>query len=255
MSLRRTQFSVTRATGRYGLSGEIDITWEPRQPVSDAPTILLLHGLLVTADYFQAVASQATLPKLLLMGPLLASYGCRVIAIDGGPRSAPQGPDNPLLNCGNPSHTARIETVRTSLGVTKLSFLGISMGNYGALQYAVNHPANTGALAGYSGVCDLVAFYNANGRPSYISDAWSVAGGADLPAAADITANANLVGVPWLAFHDDNDSTVSIATAQAMAAHIGSSARLTTFPSGGHEGTIQNADFEDVISWIWDYGI
>jgi pimeloyl-ACP methyl ester carboxylesterase len=467
VSLRRTQFTVTKATGRYGLTNEIDITWEPRIPVPNAPIVVLLHGVLGTADYFQDVASQASLPKLLLMGPLLASYGSKVIAIDGGSRTAPQGPDNALLHCGNPSHTARIETLRTSLGASKLSFVGISMGNYAALQYVVNHPTNIGALVSYSGVCDLPAFYDAgvtnglslpgtngsyastpdnaalditgdidlraeitatdwtpsanrsivskyvttgnqrsyrlrilttgrlelvwttngstqgvaastvnptvtdggrlavratldvdngasgrtttfytastiagpwtqlgtpvttagitsifsgtaplevgsvatgiepfqgsiykvevrngingtvvanpdfsaenpgttsfsdatgktwtlngsaaivSGRPTYISDAWSVANGADLPAAADIANHANLVGIPWMGFHDTDDSVVAVATAQAMAAHIGSSARLTIFPTGDHVGTIQQADFEDVVSWIWDYG-
>ena len=254
MSLRRTQFLVSKGTGRYGLTGEIDVTYEPRMPVANAPVVIFLHGLLGTCDTYQDVGEQAVHPKLLLMGPLMASYGCRVIGIDGGPRGAPSGPNNPLTHCGNPSHTARIETVRTSLGVSKLSFVGISMGNYAALQYAVNQPTRIGALVGYSGLCDLVAFYNANGNPGYLADAWSVTAPAALPAAANITAHANLVGIPWMDYQCDDDATVPLATAQAMAAHIGSSARLTRFATGGHAGTLQQGEWEDVVSWIWDYG-
>jgi pimeloyl-ACP methyl ester carboxylesterase len=254
MSLRRTQYSVTRGTGRYGLTSEIDITWEPRIVIANAPVVVLLHGLLGSADSFQDSADQATYPKLLLMGPLMASYGCKVIAIDGGSRAAPSGPDNTFTHWGNPSHTARLETLRTNLGVAKLSFIGVSMGNYAALQYAVNHLANIGALVGYSGACDIVAFYNSNGQPGYLSDAWGVGGGASLPAAADIVNHVNLVGIPWLNYHCNDDATIPVATATAMATHIGSSARLTTFTTGGHAGTIQQADFEQVVSWLWDYG-
>ncbi len=221
--------------------------------VSGAPTVLLLHGLLGTADFFMDVANQASYPKLLLMGPLMASYGCRVIAIDGGLRSGGTPPNVAVTHFGNPSHTARLETVRTNLGLSKLSFLGASMGAYASLQYAVNHPSNTGAVVGYSSLIDLVAYYNANGNPGFVSEAWGITAPNPLPAAADITSHANLVGIPWLAYHCQDDTTTPYATATAMAAHIGSSARLVSFATGDHAGTLQQADFEEVVSWIWDY--
>lgn len=252
MSLRRTQYSVSRATGRYGLTGELDITWQPRIATPGAPTVVLLHGLLGTLDFFQDTDYLSSHPKLLQIGPMLASYGMRVIAINGGPTGG-AGPNNPLSSWGNPAHTARLETVRTNLSAPKISLLGVSMGGYAALQYAVNHPGTTGALVDYSGVSDIVEYYNDNGRPDYVSEAWGVASGADLPPAADITTNATLVGMPWLAFHDDDDSVAPVAAAQAMADHIGSSARLIRFPTGGHDGTLSNADLEEVVSWIWDY--
>lgn len=251
MSLRRTQYTVSKATGRYGLTGEVDITWEPRMSIPNAPVVIILHGLLGTADYFMDY--QASYPKLMLMGPLLASYGFKAIALDGGLRSGGTAPNNALTHFGNPSHTARIETVRTSLGVSKLSFLGVSMGGFAAFQYAVNHPTNTGALVAYSGISDVVAFYNDNGQPAYLADAWGVTSPNPLPPGADVTSDANLVGMPWLAFHCQDDATVPYSTVTAMASHIGSSARLVSFAAGGHEGTLQQADFEEVVSWIWDF--
>lgn len=256
MSLRRTQFNSSRGTGRYGLTGEIDVTWEPSTPVSGAPTVILLHGLLGTSEYFLDISlgsHYTDYPKLLMMGPLLASYGCRAIAIDGGLRSGGAAPDSAFTHFGNPSHTARLETLRTSIGVSRLSFIGISMGGYSALQYAVNHPSTTGAIVGYSAVTDAVEFYNDNSNPAYMAEAWGVTSPDPLPGAADITSHANLVGIPWLAYHCQDDASVSYSSAQSMVSHIGSSARLVDFPTGDHAGTLQQADFEEVVSWIWDY--
>jgi pimeloyl-ACP methyl ester carboxylesterase len=252
VSQRRTQYSMTRGTGRYGLTGEIDVTWEPRIAVSNAPTIILLHGFLGYCDYF--LTYQSSYPKLSAIAPLLASYGFRVIAIDGGIRSDSNGPENNATShWGNPSHTARIETVRTNLGLSTICLVGASMGNYAALQYTVNHPTRVSAIVSYSGLADMVAFYDAQGNPSYISDAWGVTAPNPLPGAADITSHANLVGKRWLAFHDEDDTLIPLSTAQAMTTHIGSTARLVTFPTGEHVGTMQNADIEDAVSWLWDY--
>lgn len=252
MSLRRIQYSVSRGIGRYGLTGEPDVTFEPRLTIPNSPVVLLLHGLLGSCDFFQDNSWIPTHPNVLKLAPQIASYGLKVIAINGGPAGG-TGANNPFTHWGNPSHTARLETVRSTLGVSQVCLIGISMGNYAALQYAVNHPSNTAAIVALSGCSDIVAFYEANGKPTHMSDPWGVASGADLPAAADIKTHANLVGKRWLAFHCQDDATVPYATATAMASHIGSTANLVSYATGDHAGTFDQCDMELIASWIWDY--
>lgn len=122
MSLRRT--GAREETFR-GPSGEALHTWVAG-PLSEAPPVVLLHGLGAASDYWSAVAR-----GLVRSG--------RTVVIPDAPGSG-KSEDPGTAGWGLAGRVAAVRSLVEALGLSSFDLVGHSLGGWTAAQYALEEP-------------------------------------------------------------------------------------------------------------------
>lgn len=127
---------------------------------------------------------------------------------------------------------------------TKAHLIGISMGAYTGLRYAITNPTKVASFTGIIPLCDLDYIYQNNvaGLRAQIGTAWGVTYPAALPAGAIISSTAAALAgnIPSRLYYSTVDALIPTAQVTTMGTTIDAEAVVAVDNTHGHtEGSVQ----------------
>lgn len=229
-------YSVSTRVGNVR-SGETDSLFTPiKKRPAGKYGVVLLHGSGAPQQY-TAVQSWAS----VALAARIASAGIPCVSATMSGQAF--GNDNAMTDI-----TSAIDYMGAQLGTptSKVHLIGISMGAYTGLRYAVNNTAKVASFTGIIPLCDLNYIYQNNiaGLRPQIETAWGVTYPAALPSGAIISSSAAALNgaVPSQLFYSTADALIPTSQVTTMGATIGANPVQAVDSTAGHnEPSIQKA--------------
>lgn len=233
------------------VAGELDLIALPRNGGFGKRLVVLASGVWgVPSDYLDLAVNPGTARNLRAV----VDAGYAVVNVQLG------GPTNFGKDACLTSFDALLTWAAANLpGVLtdRVILWGNSGGNSAALRIAADRPTKVAAVVGTQPLSDIedVRTRNVLGLRSTVDAAWGVTYPTPIPTRGNpLLRGGDLAGLPYRAYASTGDTTVPVATVDALVAVIGPTASRVTAGSAEHgDGAPMSTDPHDLVGFLNTY--